>query len=186
MDSLFLDPKKPNYKMAIQEKRHFVEICYKEFSVEEFDGSQQALYQKVLAVVGSAYAPYSNFGVAAGLLLGDGRILVGTNQENASYPVGICAERVVLSALSVLNSEQTVQSMLILTQNLMNPDQKQGFDFKISGEVPVAPCGMCRQAIAEQVLRQEADFELLLVSSAGRVWHFEKAMALLPLAFGTI
>jgi len=163
-----------------------LEIRYREFSTEELEQSQQVLYQKVRDAVTTAYAPYSNFGVAAGILLENGQILVGTNQENASYPVGICAERVVLSALSVTHAGQKVRCMLILTQNLVNPLLKVGYDFKISQDIPVAPCGMCRQAIAEQVTRQQDDFELLLVSGSGRVWSFEKAITLLPLAFGTI
>ncbi|MFM8837275.1 MAG: cytidine deaminase family protein [Bacteroidota bacterium] len=163
-----------------------LEIRYREFLTEELEQSQQVLYQKVRDAVTTAYAPYSNFGVAAGILLENGQILVGTNQENASYPVGICAERVVLSALSVTHAGQKVRCMLILTQNLLNPLLKEGFDFKISKDIPVAPCGMCRQAISEQVTRQQEDFELLLVSGSGRVWSFEKAMSLLPLAFGTI
>lgn len=163
-----------------------LEIRYREFLTEELEQSQQVLYQKVRDAVTTAYAPYSNFGVAAGILLENGQILVGTNQENASYPVGICAERVVLSALSVTHAGQKVRCMLILTQNLVNPLLKEGFDFKISKDIPVAPCGMCRQAIAEQVTRQKEDFELLLVSGSGRVWSFEKAMSLLPLAFGMI
>ncbi|MFM7381099.1 MAG: cytidine deaminase family protein [Bacteroidota bacterium] len=163
-----------------------LEIRYREFSTEELEQSQQVLYQKVRDAVTTAYAPYSNFGVAAGILLENGQILVGTNQENASYPVGICAERVVLSALSVTHAGQKVRCMLILTQNLVNPLLKEGFDFKISKDIPVAPCGMCRQAIAEQVTRQKEDFELLLVSGSGRVWSFEKAISLLPLAFGMI
>ncbi len=171
--------------MTTPGKNKSIEIRYRDFSSEELGQSQQVLYLKVREAVTTAYAPYSNFGVAAGVLLENGQILVGTNQENASYPVGICAERVVLSALSVTQSGQKVQSMLILTQNLMNSVQMDGFDFKISKDVPVAPCGMCRQAISEQVLRQQADFELLLVSSGGRVWSFEKAMSLLPLAFGS-
>ena len=163
-----------------------IEIRYREYSSEELGQSQQFLHQKVRDAVTTAYAPYSNFGVAAGVLLENGQILVGTNQENASYPVGICAERVVLSALSVTHAGQKVRCMLILTQNLVNPLLKEGFDFKISKDIPVAPCGMCRQAIAEQVTRQQEDFELLLVSGSGRVWSFEKAITLLPLAFGTI
>ncbi|MFM7912669.1 MAG: cytidine deaminase family protein [Bacteroidota bacterium] len=163
-----------------------LEIRYREFLTEELEQSQQVLYQKVRDAVTTAYAPYSNFGVAAGILLENGQILVGTNQENASYPVGICAERVVLSALSVTHAGQKVRCMLILTQNLLNPLLKEGFDFKISKDIPVAPCGMCRQAIAEQVTRQKEDFELLLVSGSGRVWSFEKAISLLPLAFGMI
>ena len=163
-----------------------IEIRYREFSTEELGQSHQILYQKVREAVTTAYAPYSNFGVAAGVLLENGQILVGTNQENASYPVGICAERVVLSALSVTHPGQQVQCMLILTHNLLNPLHKAGFDFKIPMDIPVAPCGMCRQAMAEQVFRQQADFELLLVSGSGRVWSFEKAISLLPLAFGVI
>jgi len=163
---------------------HCIEIAYREYSVEQLNEHHRALYRKVLAAVSTAYAPYSNFGVAAGILLTDGQMLVGTNQENASYPVGICAERVVLSAHSVWHPELSVQSMLILTRNLVDPLQKQGYDFKIADDLPVAPCGMCRQAIAEQVLRQKSDFELLLVSSRGRVWSFPQAISLLPLAFG--
>ncbi|MFM7031910.1 MAG: cytidine deaminase family protein, partial [Bacteroidota bacterium] len=104
-----------------------LEIRYREFSTEELEQSQQVLYQKVRDAVTTAYAPYSNFGVAAGVLLENGQILVGTNQENASYPVGICAERVVLSALSVTHAAQKVRCMLILTQNLVNPLLKEGF-----------------------------------------------------------
>jgi len=172
--------------MINPEPTSILEIRYREFSTEELEQSQHVLYQKVRDAVTTAYAPYSNFGVAAGVLLENGQILVGTNQENASYPVGICAERVVLSALSVTHAGQKVRCMLILTQNLVNPLLKEGFDFKISQDIPVAPCGMCRQAIAEQVTRQKEDFELLLVSGSGRVWSFEKAISLLPLAFGTI
>ncbi|MFM8959530.1 MAG: hypothetical protein ACKOKH_04635 [Bacteroidota bacterium] len=65
-----------------------LEIRYREFSTEELEQSQQVLYQKVRDAVTNAYAPYSNFGVAAGILLENGQILVGTNQENASYLSG--------------------------------------------------------------------------------------------------
>lgn len=163
-----------------------IEICYRVTNLHDLSSKHRDLYMEVRKEVGKAYAPYSNFGVCAGILLGDGRMLVGTNQENASYPVGICAERVVLSAWSVGNSSPKIQAMLILTEKLTSPDANMGFDFKIDPDLPVAPCGMCRQAMAEQVFRQKGDFELLLVSSSGRVWIFDKAMALLPMAFGDI
>lgn len=166
--------------------KHIFRIEALEFAISGLTDMKQRLYYQAKSKVEQAYAPYSQFGVAAALLLNDGSIITGTNQENASYPVGICAERVALSALSVTHPGQKVRCMLIITQNLVSPLRKEGFDFKISKDIPVAPCGMCRQAISEQVTRQQEDFELLLVSGSGRVWSFEKAMSLLPLAFGTI
>ena len=95
-------------------------------------------------VTDKAYAPYSNFLVGAVATLNNGEVISGTNQENASYPVGICAERVLLASASMLHTDIPVNSMAIAYNN-------------VNGESnhPVSPCGMCRQYIAEYEARTE-------------------------------
>ena len=66
----------------------------------DLDGESKALFQKAVEALPNAYAPYSNFHVAAAILLSDGTIVTGTNQENAAYPSGMCAERVALFTVS--------------------------------------------------------------------------------------
>jgi len=161
-------------------------ITYRSYRFSLLKEPYISMFNSGKKALDNCYAPYSNFGVAAVLLLENGELLVGTNQENASFPVSICAERVVLSALSVIRFDAVIKSMMILSQRLPNYSENNNYDFQGVGDEPVAPCGMCRQAIAEQVTRQKEDFELLLVSGSGMVWSFDKAMSLLPLAFGTI
>lgn len=115
-----------------------------------------------------AYAPYSNFRVGAAILLENGEILTGSNQENASYPVGTCAERTLLSYV-----------------HANFPDLKK---IKLAVSVldtakDVSPCGMCRQAILEYETLQNQPIEILLHSTSGSVLSISSASALLPLHF---
>lgn len=130
------------------------------------------LIQRAADALSLAYAPYSRFHVAAAVRLGDGRILVGTNQENASYPVGICAERVVLSTASSVAPEVPVLAMAVVYVPAGQVSKK-----------PLPPCGMCRQALHEQRCRQGKPFALLMAGIEGPVWKAEDASELLPFAF---
>lgn len=130
------------------------------------------LLEKAREVTKQAYAPYSQFHVAAVAELENGEIMVGTNQENASYPVGICAERVLLSAISSLFPEQPVKTMAISYDNRVGESKH-----------PISPCGVCRQTLAEYEQRTNQPIRLILGGMQGEVWVIEKAGQLLPLSF---
>ncbi|MFZ9527853.1 MAG: cytidine deaminase [Schleiferiaceae bacterium] len=132
----------------------------------------QQLLNEAFDALDRAYAPYSNFRVAAAVRLTSGEILTGTNQENASYPVGICAERVALSTANSVVAGAKIHTMAVVYRPASGP-----------GNVPLAPCGMCRQALVEQHARQGQPFELFMAAEQGDVWHVSDASSLLPLAF---
>lgn len=119
-----------------------------------------------------AYAPYSNFKVGAAVILKDGTFYSGSNQENASFPAGICAERVVLSTVSSVSPLNSVVTMAICSIS---------DDVEVSD--PVAPCGICRQSLIEYESRFNAPIRLLLVGSNEKVCEFISASELLPMAF---
>jgi len=130
------------------------------------------LLQLARAATSKAYAPYSQFQVGAVGLLNNGEIIEGTNQENASYPVGICAERVLLSAVSSLYNGVAIQTIAISCHNLKGESKN-----------PVSPCGLCRQSLLEQTLRQHQPIKLILSGMEGSVYIIEDAALLLPLSF---
>ncbi len=120
-----------------------------------------------------AYAPYSNFQVGAVAILKNGETISGTNQENASYPVGICAERVLLASAAMLHTNIPIETMAIAYHNLNGESNH-----------PVSPCGMCRQYISEYETRMKQPIRLILSGMTGKVIIVEKAGHLLPLSFG--
>jgi len=130
------------------------------------------LMETARKVAESAYAPYSKFYVGAAALLQNGAIVTGTNQENASYPVGICAERSLLATAANLHPNIPIVTMAITYHNHNALSNK-----------PVAPCGMCRQSLLEYEIRQQQSFRLLLSGVEGNVIVIEKASMLLPLSF---
>lgn len=119
-----------------------------------------------------SYAPYSAFHVAAAGLLKNGVIVRGTNQENASYPVSICAERVLLSAAASLYPGVALVSMAISYHNL-----------KGSSNRPITPCGVCRQSLVEHQHHYQQAIRLLLTGQTGEIYIIEDAATLLPLGF---
>ena len=120
-----------------------------------------------------AYAPYSGFFVGAAALLNNGEILTGTNQENASFPAGICAERVLLSAISSLYPQIPVNTIAI---SYHYPEGKS--------DHPVTPCGICRQSLTEYENRMQQPIRLLLAGLKGPVFLIPTSNHLLPLGFG--
>ena len=125
-------------------------------------------------VTEKAYAPYSQFQVGAVAKLSNGETISGTKQDNASYPVGICAERVLLSSASMLHTYVPIDTMAIAYHNLNG-----------ESDHPVSPCGMCRQYIAEYETRTNQPIRLILTGMEGKVYVIEKASQLLPLSFGS-
>ncbi|NDA60855.1 MAG: cytidine deaminase [Chitinophagia bacterium] len=130
------------------------------------------LIKEARLITDQSYAPYSNFHVAAAGLLMNGAIVRGTNQENASYPVSICAERVLLSAAASLYPGIALVSMAISYRNL-----------KGSSNRPITPCGVCRQSLVEHQHHFHKSIRLLLTGQIGEIYIIEDAASLLPLGF---
>lgn len=141
---------------------------WKELPEEEIDLVEQA-YQ----VSANAYAPYSKFKVGAAVLLSNGEIVLGSNQENIAYPSGLCAERVALFyAGAKFPSVPVVRIVIVASGDLLPID-------KI-----LSPCGACRQVMLESEVRQAEPYEVILVSQNGKTIRFKAAADLLPFAFG--
>lgn len=134
--------------------------------------ADRILVEKARQATENAYAPYSGFKVSAVARMRSGAFVAGTNQENASYPVGICAERTLLSAISTIYPGEPVDSIAITYHNT-NGDSSQ----------PVAPCGICRQTLLEYELRTQSPIRLLLAGNPGKIIIVNKASSLLPLSF---
>jgi cytidine deaminase len=119
-----------------------------------------------------AYAPYSNFLVGAMALLVNGKTMAGSNQENASYPVGLCAERVLLSAVSSVYPGVAIDTIAISYHNDNGKSDR-----------PISPCGMCRQTLVEYENRFDHPIRLILGGEKGKVFIIPKASMLLPFGF---
>ncbi|CAN5223918.1 cytidine deaminase [soil metagenome] len=141
-------------------------------SIEELDQKDAFLLSEARSVTQFAYAPYSNFHVGAVAKLLNGEIVIGTNQENAAYPAGICAERSLLSTAASMHPEVGIETMAITYHN-----------FKGTSDTPVSPCGICRQVIAEFINRTHHPFRIILSGMEGEVQIIENGLQLLPLNF---
>lgn len=137
--------------------------------LNELSSDKKELMNKAIGIATSAYAPYSKFQVGASVLLSNGQIISGTNVENASYPVGVCAERNALAHVTSNYPSEKIISIAVYVP--------------IQGEMPVPPCGMCRQFILELELKQKSAIEILLANSNGKCVLINSASDLLPLAF---
>lgn len=142
-------------------------------SSKELESADMELIDAARNVTKKAYAPYSNFQVGAVAKLNNGEMISGTNQENASYPVGICAERVLLASAAMLHTNIPIQTMAIAYHNLNG-----------ESDHPVSPCGMCRQYISEYETRMKQPIRLILSGMNGKVIIVKRASQLLPLSFG--
>jgi cytidine deaminase len=141
-------------------------------SIDELNDEDKQLLQQAKDITSTAYAPYSDFHVAAAAKLSNGQVVKGTNQENASYPVAICAERTLLGALGVLFPNEPIETMAITYHNLHGASNK-----------PASPCGMCRQALMEYETRTHHPIRLILAGKEGKVFVIPQANMLLPLGF---
>lgn len=146
---------------------------YQQYLKAELPAEMQELVSAAEAATGKAYAPYSNLKVGSAILMTDGKIVAGSNQENASYPVGICAERAALSGVAVDE------------QNMVKAIAVSYLGGEGEGQKPIAPCGMCRQSILEMQHRQGFPIAVYMCSPAGQVIMVENAEHLLPFSFGS-
>ncbi len=142
--------------------------------------SRKELSQPILELVTTAeraledaYAPYSNFYVGAAVLLDNGIIIKGSNFENASYPLCLCAERVALGSVHSQYPGATVKAIAVTAKNPKQPVTE-----------PVAPCGACRQVLLEYEQKQGSPLQVIMFGESGKVIVCEASKQLLPMAFG--
>lgn len=145
-------------------------IVYDDFN--ELLESDKALFLASKQARDNAYAPYSKFHVGCALLLGNGEIVVGNNQENAAYPSGMCAERVAIWNASSQYPNVKIKKLFITAKS----------NKKVVTE-PVAPCGACRQTIAEYEVNQNDNIEVFFTGEKGKVIKSNSLSNLLPLGF---
>ncbi|HUB62600.1 MAG TPA: cytidine deaminase [Puia sp.] len=148
-------------------------LTYEEYASDaELAPGDRDLLAKAREVTAHAYAPYSRFRVGAAARLATGEVITGTNQENASFPVGICAERVLLSAAASLYPGTPIREIAVSYFNEQGPAGR-----------PIFPCGICRQSLQEFETRTQQPIRLILGGQSGPVYVIPESGSLLPLAF---
>ncbi|MDG1872002.1 cytidine deaminase [Flavobacterium frigidarium] len=141
-------------------------------SVTELSNDIQELMREAVVVRKNAYAPYSQFRVGAALLLDNGKVILGSNQENAAYPSGLCAERVAIFQAGAVYPNAKILKMAITAASDTNKTTS-----------PIPPCGSCRQSIAEYEIRQETPIEIYFMGEEGAVYKSDSLKNLLPFMF---
>ena len=152
-----------------------IKIAYTEYaSLDELSAHDRILAEAAIEAVSTSYAPYSNFNVGAAVRFKDGEIVKGSNQENAAYPSGMCAERTALFYASASRPGVPMNALAIAAAQ--------------NGELipePVAPCGACRQVMIQYQLKSGNQMEVMLIG-ANRIWKFASVDSLLPFIFDSI
>lgn len=152
-----------------------IKIAYLEYeSLDQLETQDRKLADAAIEAVSHSYAPYSNFNVGAAVMFEDGGIIKGSNQENAAYPSGLCAERTALFYASASYPEKVIIKIAIAAGQ--------------NGEMcksPATPCGACRQVMAQYQTKGGKPMEVILVG-AEKIWKFSKVDDILPLIFDSI
>jgi len=151
-------------------KKHF-EFDYEVLTVNELSDEFRKVVSAAKDMTSKAYAPYSGFSVGAAVLLENGAIVTGSNQENVAFPSGLCAERV---ALFSANSNYPEVAPIVIAIAAYNNNSFTDF--------PVTPCGACRQVMVETQKRYGRSFEILMCFNQGVV-RVKNVVDLMPLAF---
>ena len=152
-----------------------IKIAYLEYeSLEQLGAEDRVLAEEAIKATALSYAPYSKFNVGAAIMYEDGAMVKGSNQENAAYPSGMCAERTALFYASASRPDKAMTAIAIAA----------GQNGKIC-EMPVTPCGACRQVMAQYQTKSARPMEILLVGDK-KIWKFNKVDDLLPLIFDSI
>lgn len=152
-------------------KKQFSIDIFEYDTYSELDIETQKLLEKAKEITKNSYAPYSNFHVGAALILENGEIITGSNQENAAYPSGLCAERVALFWANSQYPNVPVKAIAIIAEKNKKFIEK-----------PVAPCGACRQVLLETELRFNRPIKIILAGK-NKVNIIENAQSLLPINF---
>lgn len=143
-------------------------------NLEELPTKIQTLFDRAVIARDKAYAPYSDYLVGAAILLESGEIVTGSNQENAAYPSGLCAERTAIFYAGAKYPDQKIEGLVITVKSLHK---------KVDSPGP--PCGACRQSIAEYEFKQQQDIEIYMRGETGKILKSNSLLDLLPLAFNS-
>ncbi|WP_353103916.1 cytidine deaminase [Myroides odoratus] len=141
-------------------------------SIRELAQQDQELMEQAVAIRKNAYAPYSQFRVGAALLLEDGTIVLGSNQENAAFPSGLCAERTAIFQAGALHPGKRILKLAISATS----------DLKVTDH-PIPPCGACRQSILEYEVKQAQPIEMFFMGAEGIVCYSPSLLNMLPFHF---
>ncbi|HKK38954.1 MAG TPA: cytidine deaminase [Cryomorphaceae bacterium] len=141
-------------------------------SLDELSDDDRSLFNQSIEASSSAYAPYSRFAVGAAVLLENGEVIKGSNQENIAYPSGLCAERVALFAAASAYPNVSIKTLAI-TAHPISTDQN----------TEVSPCGACRQVMLEYERILNHDIRIITGAPKGPISIIENARSLLPMAF---
>jgi len=140
--------------------------------LEELPSDVRSLMVSAIKAREKAYAPYSNFKVGASVLLDNNEVVSGSNQENASYPSGLCAERTAIYYAGAKYPKAKILKIALTASSLNRVTDK-----------PIPPCGACRQAIAEYELKQDHPIEIYFMGAKGKVAKSNSLSNLLPFIF---
>ncbi len=130
------------------------------------------LFKKAVLARNNAYAPYSKFQVGVAILLEDGTIVSASNQENAAYPSGMCAERVAIWNAGASHPNKKIKKLVITAKSNSTTLDR-----------PVGPCGACRQSISEYEIKQEENIQIFFMGEVGKILKSNSLSDLLPLSF---
>ena len=140
--------------------------------ITELPVDDKMLMDKAIEARKKAYAPYSKFNVGAALLLDNGEIVLGNNQESAAYPSGMCAERVAVWKAGSTYPNLKIKKLAISASSTITKVNK-----------PVGPCGACRQTLSEYEINQKEPFKVIFMGEEGEVVATESLLSLLPFSF---
>jgi len=155
--------------------RKAISINYCEYeTVSDLPEDEIELVNRANAILEKAYANYSGFHVGAALLLDNGDIITGNNQENIAYPSSLCAERVALYFCKAHHPEAKVVKIAVMARSE-------------KGELKevISPCGACRQVMSEYERNQNLDMKVIMKGEGQKMITFESVGDLLPLSFET-
>lgn len=156
-------------------KKALYQFAYEEYdSVNELNVDDALLLREAQKNTGLSYAPYSHFHVGAAARLVNGELIAGANQENASFPVGLCAERVLLATAATLHPQVPINSIAISYKSAA-----------VTSNHPIAPCGICRQSLQELESRMSHPIRMILGGMEGKIIVIPAAANLLPFSFSS-
>ena len=152
-----------------------IKIAYLEYeSLDQLDPNDRQLAEAAIEATQGSYAPYSKFNVGAAVRLDTGMIIKGSNQENAAYPSGICAERTAMFYAAATYPDSAITDIAVVAS-------QDG----ILCDNPATPCGACRQVMAQYQTKGGRPMSILLVGGK-KIWKFSKVDDILPLIFDSI
>lgn len=143
-------------------------------SIEEMQAQDRELATEAIAAMNNAYAPYSHFHVGAAVRMSNSQIVRGSNQENAAFPSGLCAERTAMFAASARYPDKDMLSIAIAG----------GVHGRLARK-PTTPCGACRQVMAQYQTKAGKPMTVIMVGSE-KIWKFDRVDDILPFIFDSI